>query len=312
MDAAGSIERPPIPVSAALAVGIITGASAALLTRYAQSAGAPSLLIAFVRLALASLILTPFVIARHWHDLRMIRRREWLITILAGLWMALQFVLWNWSLEYVGVLIASVLVTSSPIWAALIEVTFMKMRLTRYLIIGLGAVILGNMLIALAGGQNSTMGSNPLLGAAFAISAALAIAIQRTLSRQVRIHLRLLPFVWLLYSCAALTLLVAIVLTRTPLIGYQTDAYVWMLLITLFPQLIAHSVFTYALRYLPATMISLAVQVEPSISAAAAFFLFAEVPLPLQLVGSAVILVGVTTATLGGKRRSAHAAASLS
>ncbi len=303
--AAVNAERPPFPVFIALVFGVLTGASAAILTRYAQAAGAPSLVIAFMRLALASLVLTPIVLARYRRELRQIRRRELIVTVIAGMWMALQFVLWNWSLEYVGVLIASVLVTSSPIWAALIEVTFTKVRLTRYIIIGLSAVIIGNIVIAFAGSNDGAMGSNPLLGASFAISSAIAVAIQRTLSRGVRGYVSLLPFIWLLYSFAAITLLIAVVLTRTSLVGYSTDAYLYIGLITLFPQLIAHTAFTYALRYMSATLISVAVQVEPSISATAAFFLFAEIPLPWQLAGSAVIIAGVVIATLGGRLRRA-------
>lgn len=286
----------PNSVIVALIAGVISGSMAAILTRYAQQAGAPSLVIAFTRLALASLFLAPFTLTRYRHELTQIRPRDLVLIGIAGLWMALHFVLWVYSLEFVGVLIATVLVTSSPIWTALIEVTFMKAHLTRMVILGLIAVIAGNIVIALAGGTGVT-GVNPLLGGALAVSAAMAIAVQRTISRGIRARVSLLPFIWLMYSAAAVILLIAGLVTGIPLTGYSGNAYFWMLMVTIFPQLIGHSSFSYALRYMPATYISLAIQVEPVIATIAALILFGEVPVLLQIIGSAIILAGVVIAT---------------
>jgi drug/metabolite transporter (DMT)-like permease len=72
-----------------------------------------------------------------------------------------------------------------------------------------------------------------------------------------------------------------------------------MVLLTLFPQLIGHSSYNFALRYIPATQVALAVQVQPVIAAFAALILFAEIPTLLQVIGSAVIILGVLAATLG-------------
>jgi drug/metabolite transporter (DMT)-like permease len=70
----------------------------------------------------------------------------------------------------------------------------------------------------------------------------------------------------------------------------------------LVPQLIGHSSFNYALGYLPATLVSIATQVEPIGSAIAAFVLFNEVPTWAQLAGSLVLLIGVGVAIWGQGR----------
>ncbi|MFN8528074.1 MAG: DMT family transporter [Anaerolineae bacterium] len=238
-------------------------------------------------------------------ELRAISRRDLVPTALSGLWMAIHFVLWISSLEHVGVLIATVLVTSSPIWTALLEIGFLKAKITRALLIGLGAVIAGNVIIALAGGNTGVTGTNPVLGGTLAVSAAMAIAVQRTIGRGVRTRVRLVPFIWLLFSSAAFILLIIVILTGTPITGYSEDAYFWVLMLTIFPQLIGHSSFNYALRYMPATYVSLAIQVEPVIATLIALLLFHEIPVPLQVIGSAVILSGVVIATKRGTRRPA-------
>lgn len=304
LDSASALAVParphtPMNVYIALFAGIIAGSFAAILTRYALQAGAPPLVIAATRLTLAALVLTPFTLIRHWREIVSLPRRDFFLIAIAGVWMALNFVLWSASLEYVGILIATVLVTSSPIWTALIEVTFLKARFTKALLIGLAAVIAGNLIIAVSGFNDANMGSNPLLGGALAVSAAIAIAIQRTIGRDVRARLTVLPFIWLMYSIAAVTLIVTAFVTRTPLTGYSPEATFWMLMLTIFPQLIGHSSMNYALRYFPATWISLAIQIEPAIAAGLAFVLFAQLPTVLQVVGSAIIISGVAAATLG-------------
>lgn len=286
----------PTTVVIALIAAVLSGASAGILTRYAQSAGAHTLQITFTRLFLASIVVGIPALTRYRAELRQISRRDLLVTMFAGLWMATHFFLWVSSLENVGVMIATVLVTSSPLWTAVLEVTFLRARLTRVLMIGLAAVIAGNVLITLAGGQGVS-GANPPLGAALAISAALAIAVQRVLSRGVRTRVHLIPFLWILYSSAAAALFIVALVTRTPLTGYSSDAGFWILMITIFPQLIGHSSSNYALRYLPATLISLAIQIEPVIATMAALVLFAEIPLPLQVLGSAVIVAGIILVT---------------
>ncbi len=286
----------PSSVWLALIAGVLSGSMAGILTRYAQSAGAASLPIAFTRLFLASLVVGIPTLIRYRAELRRISRRDLLTTMFAGMWMATHFFLWVSSLEHVGVMIATVLVTSSPLWTALLEVTFLKARLTRVLMFGLTAVIIGNVFIGLAGGEGVS-GSEPLLGAALAISAALAIATQRVLSRGVRTRVHLLPFLSIMYASAAGTLFIAAVITGTPLTGYSPEAGFWIVMITIFPQLIGHSSFNYALRYVPATMISLAIQVEPVIATLAALILFGEIPLPLQVIGSAFIVAGIIVVT---------------
>lgn len=281
-----------------LIAGVLSGSSAGILTRYALGAGAPPLLIAALRLTLAALFITPFAL-RHLGEIRQLSRRDFIMLSISGAWMSLNFVLWTLSLENVGVLIATVLVTSSPIWTALLEITFLKVRFTQMIFVGLIAAITGNILIAVAGNSSAVMGKNPLLGATFAISAAIAIAMQRTIARGVRMRLSLIPFLWMLYGIGAIILLGALVVTQTPIIGHAPNAYFWILMLTIFPQLIGHSSFNFALRYVPATFISLMIQGEPVIAAFAALVLFNEIPTLLQMVGSVIIVLGVIAATLG-------------
>ena len=69
------------------------------------------------------------------------------------------------------------------------------------------------------------------------------------------------------------------------------------LLLALLPQLIAHSTFNWALRYLPAAYVSITTLGEPIGSTILAFLLLGERPTGLMLAGGILILTGIAVAS---------------
>jgi len=294
----------PLRVYGVLAAGIIAISMAAIFIRLAQQDGVPSLLIAGARLTIASLLLTPFVLRGHWESLSKLTRSELGFAALSGVFLALHFVTWITSLEYTTVLISVVLVSTGPIWVALLERFFLGTSIPGAVLIGLGATVFGGVLIALAsGGDLSAMGSNPMLGSILALGGAMALAIYLIVGRKLRADIPLLPYIWLVYGFAAITLIVVLLLTRTPITGYPADSYLWLVCVALLPQLVGHTSFNYALKYLPATLVGVIGQTEPIGSSLMAMIAFNEVPGGLALVGSLCILAGVVGASLGQTRK---------
>ncbi len=285
-----------------LIAGVLAVSVSPILVRYAQGEGLPTLLIAAGRLTLSALILTPLALRSHLPELRLLKRDDLLLIAASGLLLAIHFVTWIASLGYTSVLVSVVLVTTSPLWVALFEVVFLRARLRQLVIAGLIIAFAGGLLIGLAGSDDSAVGSAPLLGGALALAGAIAFAVYLVIGRRVRSRMSVIPYIWMVYGVAGAILLVIIALTQTPVTGYSPNAYLLILLLTIFPQLIGHSSFNYVLGYLSATYVSIATQMEPIGSAIAAFFLFGEVSLPLQIVGSAAILGGVIVATLGQEK----------
>lgn len=281
-----------------LLIGILAVSTAAIFVRFAQEAGLPSLLIAAGRLTLSALVLTPFALSRYLPQIRGLKRDELLLAASSGLLLAVHFASWIASLEYTSVLISVVFVSTNPIWVALLEFFFLKTRLNRVVIAGLLLALVGGILIGSSGGGDGA-GSQPVLGAVLALVGGVAVAIYLIIGRKLRARLPLLPYIWLVYGWAAIFLVLMVMLTRTPVIGFPADSYLWIVLLALVPQLIGHTTFNYALQYLSATYVSIAIQMEPIGSALAAFLLFREVPTAIQLGGSLLILFGVGAATLG-------------
>ncbi|MGQ9887008.1 MAG: DMT family transporter [Aggregatilineales bacterium] len=292
--------NPPLRAYAVLALGLTAVSLAAVFIRMAQAESMPSLVVAAGRLGIAALILTPLTLPRYQSQLRGLLGSDLMLIGLSGVFLGLHFIFWITSLEHTTVLVSVVLVTTSPLWSAGLEAIFLRTRLSRLVLIGMLLAISGVVIISLpAEGAPTALGGNPLLGSALALAGALAVSIYLVIGRNVRSRLPLFPYIWLVYGVGAVTALAAVVVTSTPIAGYSSTGYVLLLALALIPQLIGHSAFNYVLEYFSATYVGISTQLEPVMSAIMAFFLFQEAPRAVQILGSAVVMVGVVLATLG-------------
>jgi drug/metabolite transporter (DMT)-like permease len=299
----------PSPSRSVLTLGLIGGilaaSTAAIFIRFAQAQGADSIVIAAARLTLASLILAPFVWMRHRGDLRALHRRDWLLLGLAGIFLAFHFASWISSLAYTSVASSVVLVTTTPLWVGLLAPLVLGERLNRWTVVGLALALTGGIVIGLSDAcrleaarlscppLSSFVSGTAFAGDLLALAGAWMAAGYLLVGRRVRTRLPLLPYIFVVYGCAALVLLgLMLALGKSPL-GLPADAYLWFLLLALVPQLLGHSSFNWALKYLPASFVSVTLLGEPIGSSVLAYLLFQEIPGWLKLGGAVLILAGI-------------------
>jgi drug/metabolite transporter (DMT)-like permease len=282
---------------AALLTGVIAVSFAAIFIRLAQGAEAPSLVLAAARLTVATLVLTPLVLRRHCVELQKVTRRDATWAVLSGLFLAVHFATWITSLEYTAVVNSVTLVTTSPLWVALLAPLALGERLERATLMGIVLAIGGGVLVGMSSAGDPPTRPDPWLGNGLALAGAIAAACYLMIGRRLRARWSLITYAWAVYGVAALTLIVTVVLTRQQVLGLPDRAYLWMVLMGLVPQLIGHSSFNYALGYLPAAYVSLVVLGEPIGSGLLAIVFLDEWPVPLQIAGSALILVGIAVAS---------------
>lgn len=294
----------PLSVYIFLVIGLMSIAGSPIMVRLAQGEAVPSLVIAASRLVLAALILTPLVLRQYLHAIRQLTGRDWLLVGASGIFLAIHFASWVTSLEYTSVLLSVVFVTSSPIWVALMEFFFLQARLHRLVIAGLLVALAGGLLIGFAGdSSDASTGTNDLIGGGLSLIGAVAMAAYLTIGRRVRARMPVIPYIWLVYGASGLILLSVVLMLGIPITGYPLIGYGWLIGLAVFPQLLGHSSLNYAVGYLPATLVSMVTQLEPIASAILAYLLFSELPAPLQILGSAIILVGVMLANIGQNRQ---------
>lgn len=298
------MSAPRVAPLAGLGVGILAASTAALFIRFAQAEGVPSLVIAAMRLVLASLVLLPLVLWRERSALARLTGREWRLALASGVCLGLHFGAWISSLALTSVASSVVLVSTSPLFVAVLAALFLHEKLTRAILIGLALTLMGAVVVGVSDACQA--GCPPLadlvrgtafIGDLLALLGAAAGAIYFSLGRVLRPTLPLLVYIFVTYGSAASVLAGLVLVVGLPLTGYPATAYVWFVLLALVPQLIGHSAFNWALRYLPASYVSLMALGEPVATIAMVAVIFGEVPSAIKLLGCGLILVGLAVAS---------------
>ncbi|MCZ6530770.1 MAG: DMT family transporter [Chloroflexi bacterium] len=296
------------PVGAVLALGVLAASFSSIFIRLAQSE-ASSLVISAYRLALATLLLSPILLFRYRGEVRSLARNDSRLSLVAGLFLALHLGTWITSLEYTSVASSVVLVQTTPLMVAALSPLLLGEPISRYLMIGLLIAALGSLIVGIsdACGAEGCLQLDELFrgtavrGDLLALAGAAAGAGYVIVGRRVRRSVSLVPYIGIAYGAAALVLLIASLFEGAPLFGFTPTTYLWLLMLAVFPQLVAHTSYNWALGYVAAAVVSLVLLVEPVASGVLALLILDETPTTLRLVGGVLILIGVGLGTLQAK-----------
>lgn len=261
---------------------------AAIFIKLAEEASA--LMIATYRLTLATVLLAPLVLLQSRRELLSLSKREWLLSLLSGVFLSLHFFTWVSSLKYTSVASSVVLVTTNPIFVGLGSYFILKEKLHVTLIAGIGLSVTGGILI---GYGDFKAGTDVLFGDLLALTGAVMASGYLLIGRRVRQKLALLPYIFIVYGMAALILLGLSLLTHQKFLGYSGGTYLWLVLLALGPQLIGHTSFNWALKYVSASTVAVAILGEPVGSTLLAYWILKETLTPLKLVGGLLIIAGI-------------------
>lgn len=300
--------RPFAPPLLILTLGVLAVSTASIFIRFAHEY-APSLVIAAWRLTMATVILAPLAMTRRRDELRSLTRQELGLALLAGFFLALHFATWISSLAFTTVASAVVLVDTAPLWVALIAPLTLGEHISRPVKIGMLLAFVGGTLVALSDAcswTGSGLTCPPLgefvrgrafLGDLLALAGALAAAVYLVIGRRVRARVSLLTYIFVVYGVSAVILIFIMLAAGQPALGYPPLAYLWFLALAIFPQLLGHTSYNWALGYLPVAYVSLALLGEPIGSTLLAIVFLGEIPSGLKVIGGAVTLAGIYLAS---------------
>ncbi|MCY3945698.1 MAG: DMT family transporter [Anaerolineaceae bacterium] len=283
-----------------IVIGQLMGSTGPLFIRAMHVAGMPTPAIIALRQLITSALLTPVILLFYRHELRRLSRRNLVFAALAGTVLAIRFYFQIEAFNNSSVLLAGVFGGSGPLWVALVEVLWLKAVFTRRVWAGILLSLFGGVIIALAGFDSGTSpGGDAALGAVLGLTAAFMSAFYLNLGRLARGQVSLLPYLWLMFSIAALISLAVAVMTGVPLTGYSDDAWLGMAGLIITAQIFGHGGMNFALKYMPATYVSVMSQIVVVTSAVGAYIYFNELPGAGQAIGSMVIIAGVIFVTFG-------------
>lgn len=290
-----------------LTVGILAVSMSAIFIRFARdsslsTSSAFGLLIAVGRIAVASLLIAPIGFAavqreRITLEPRVFNKALWL-AVAAGLGLAAHFAFWISSLSFTSVAASTAIVTTNPIWLSIFAWLVWKQIPSRGVIVGIAIAFAGGVLVAVGdGSRQSATFSNPLLGNFLALLGAFAVSSYYLLGKAAQAGgLSLSAYTGIAYTTAALVLAPLPFLFGVPYTGYPLETYLWIALLGIVPQVIGHTSFNWAVRYLDPAIVTMVILLEPIGSSIAAVILFKEIPGVPTIIGAALLLVGVFVA----------------
>jgi len=91
-------------------------------------------------------------------------------------------------------------------------------------------------------------------------------------------------------------LILLALLWQNPFLGYSSSNYLLFFPLALIPQLIGHTTFNWALKYIPASLVAVTILGEPVGSTILAFLILGEGLTSWKILGGISIFIGILIA----------------
>jgi drug/metabolite transporter (DMT)-like permease len=279
-----------------IAIGVIAVSMSAI---FVKLANADAGVIAFYRMLFSVLIMAPIFFWKYTKELKILTKRDWTFSFIAGIFLAFHFILWFESLNYTSVASSTVLVTLQPLFAFAGTYFFFKERLSVKTILS-GLIAIGGCIL-ISWGDFRISGS-ALYGDMLALSACGLVTAYLLFGQDVRKRLSLVTYTFVVYGVSTITLFFYIVVKGESFGPYPANDWLWFLLLAIVPNLLGHTLFNWSLKYVSTNIISIAILFEPIGAAILAFYVFNEYLSATQILGGFIVIAGITLFVMDFKR----------
>ena len=244
------------------------------------------------------------VLVARWEDRRFgpLPARARRLSLLAGVFFAVDLVLWHHAIDAVGAGLSTVLANLQVVLVAALAWWLLGERPRAGLLAAIPVLLLGVALVSGALG-GATYGRDPQLGVLLGLGTSLAYALFLLVLRQGSKDLRRIagPLMWATASATGASLLIGIPLGEV--VRPDAAAIGWLVLLALSSQVVGWLLIAGSLPRLPAAVTSVLLLAQPLGSLVISGVVLGEAPTPVQYAGAACILAGVLMATAGRRVR---------
>ncbi|MDX8046317.1 DMT family transporter [Gracilibacillus sp. S3-1-1] len=272
----------------AIIIGVISISTAAVLVKMASDV--PSAVTANYRLLFAAVLLLPYILLRRRDELKRLAIREWVLTVLAGISLAIHYIVWFESFQYTSVASSTVIVTLQPIFAFVGTYLFFNERFSAGTVISMLIAIFGSVIIAWGDFQ---IAGEALYGDFLALIGAVFITIYFLLGQGVRAKISVMSYTFIAYSIGAITIVIYNVATSYPLTGYSSNEWMIFLSLAIIPTILGLNLLNWALKWFSTSVISMGILFEPIGASILAFFIIGETITWAQWLGGTIVIFGL-------------------
>ncbi|KXA89311.1 hypothetical protein AKJ57_05495 [candidate division MSBL1 archaeon SCGC-AAA259A05] len=270
----------------ALPVAVAAVSFSAIFVRLSK---ASPMAIAFHRMLFSTLIVSIFV-PGYLNELRKISRKEWVILLSAGFFLAVHFAAWISSLDYTSVASSVVLVTSHPLLVAWISSRYLGEKTSREAYVAIIVALFGIGIMTFSDYRYKEWS---LFGDFLAILGMIAVTGYIIRTKQMRRKMSVIPYVFTVYGFSTLFLGGSWIFVATPPTIYPIREYLLFLAMAIIPTILGHTVYNWALKYVKTRIASVSLLGEPIGASILAFLILSEVPPAWTILGAGIALVGI-------------------
>jgi len=282
------MEEPKINPYLVLTLGVLSVSASAIFVKLCT---APSGIIAFYRLFFTVIFMLPlFLKKQHMREMRLITKKDWLFSAVAGILLAFHFILWFESLNYTSVASSTVLVTLQPIFAFVGTFIFFKEKLS-FKAISSGIIAVAGSVVISWGDFH--ISGTALFGDFLALVACAFVTGYLLLGQTVRKRISLITYTFIVYFMSTITLFIYALAAKESIIPRQASDWIYFVLLALFPNLLGHSLFNWTIKWLSASTISMAILFEPVGATILAYLLLNEHVVWTQILGGIIVIAGI-------------------
>ena len=272
---------------AVLGVALLAVSNGAI---FARLAAAPPLAIAAWRMGLALLVVLPLALTVR--PPARAGRSAYACALGAGALLAVHFATWIASLEHTTIARSVLLVSTSPIWVAMLQLLAGRGAPSRATLAALVLAVAGAAIVS-SGGHG---GEGALLGDLLAVAGGIAMAGYFLLSRESQKELPFRTYLGIAYGIAGILLWAAVLLTGTQSTGYDVRTWWALAAMAAVSQLIGHSGYNWSLRHLNPLFVAVVSVGEPVLASVLGWWLLGEAVDWRTGAGGLLILAGIALA----------------
>lgn len=272
----------------AIAIGVLSVSLSAILVKLSTADAGVT---AFYRMFFTVVIMFPLFMWKYTSELKMLTKRDWLFSTIAGVFLAFHFILWFESLNYTSVASSTVLVTLQPLFAFIGTYLFFKEKVSIKTIVAAMTAITGSFIISWG---DFRVGGTALFGDFLALFACILVTVYLLFGQDVRKRLSLITYTMVLYSISTITLFFYVLLKGESFGPYSSNDWIVFVLLAIIPNLLGHTLFNWSLKWVSVNVISIAILFEPVGAAILAIIIFEEYLSASQLIGGLIVMLGIT------------------
>lgn len=269
-------------------VGVFFTSLSSIIIRLSQ---APSLVISFYRMLFTILLLLIPVMMKERESLKSIKKKDFILCALSGIFLALHFATWIASISMTTISNSTILVSCSPIFVSLANFFILKEKFTSKIFIGISMSLIGTIIIAIGSTGGST--SSMMVGNILAFMGAIFVAGYLVIGGIVRKNVSAGAYVFIVYSVSVIVLFFMCLISDTPIYPYSPKEFILFLALAIFCSILGHTVYNYLMKFISATLISISTLCEPIFASILALIIFKEIPSIYTLIGGTIIMSGV-------------------